>query len=128
MGLGLPVGNVVVDNVVVVGNELGLADLGLGWLCSTISITMVDLAVDLVMVVDLIFSDLAVDLIFSRWWIWSQLWIWSWLGLDLRWLNSCGGVFIGLWWPVMGLCWVCGGGGGGGGWQGFGLWLLGLYE
>uniref|UniRef100_A0A2N9J3G7 Uncharacterized protein n=1 Tax=Fagus sylvatica TaxID=28930 RepID=A0A2N9J3G7_FAGSY len=24
------------------------------------------------------------------------------LGLDLRWLNSCGGVFVGLWWPVMG--------------------------
>jgi hypothetical protein len=80
-------------------------------------------------VVDLIFSDLAVDLIFSRWWIWSQLWIWSRLGLDLRWLNSCGEVFVGLWWSVMGLCWVCGGGGGGGGggWEGFGLWLLGLY-
>uniref|UniRef100_A0A2N9IRD2 Uncharacterized protein n=1 Tax=Fagus sylvatica TaxID=28930 RepID=A0A2N9IRD2_FAGSY len=58
-------------------------------------------------------------------WIW--LWIWSRLGLNLRWLNSCGGVFVGLWWPVMGLCWVCGGGGGGGGWEGFGLWLLGLY-
>ena len=29
----------------------------------------------------------------------------------------------------MELCWVCGGGGGGddGGWEGFGLWLLGLY-
>ena len=79
---------------------------------------MVDLAVDLVTVVDLIFSDLAVDLIFSRWWIWSRL------GLDLRWLNSCGEVFVGLWWPVMELCWVCGGGGG---WEGSGLWLLGLY-
>jgi hypothetical protein len=92
---------------------------------------MVDLAMDLVMVVDLIFSDLVVDLIFSRWWIWSWLWIWSRLGLDLRWLNGCGGVFVGLWWPVMGLCWVCGGGGGGGGgsgWEGFGLWLLGLYR
>ena len=35
-------------------------------------------------------------------WIW--LWIYvcgsglCWLGLDLRWLNSCGGVFVGLWW------------------------------
>jgi hypothetical protein len=92
-------------------------------------VTVVDLAVDLVTVVDLIFSDLAVDLIISWWWIWSQLWIWLWiwsrLGLNLRWLNSCGGVFVGLWWPVMGLYWVCGGGGGG--WEGFGLWLLGLY-
>ena len=26
-----------------------------------------------------------------------------------RWLNGCGGVFVGLWWPVVGLCWVCGG-------------------
>uniref|UniRef100_A0A2N9J5A3 Uncharacterized protein n=1 Tax=Fagus sylvatica TaxID=28930 RepID=A0A2N9J5A3_FAGSY len=98
------------------------------WDWTWVLVTVVDLVVDLVTVVDLIFSDLAVDLIFSRWWIWSQLWIWLWiwsrLGLDLRWLNSCGGVFVGLWWPVMGLCWVCGGGGG---WEGFGLWLLGLY-
>jgi hypothetical protein len=35
--------------------------------------------------------DLAVDL--CLWW----------------WLNGCGGVFVGLWWPVVGLCWVCGG-------------------
>ena len=26
-----------------------------------------------------------------------------------QWLNGCGGVFVGLWWPVVGLCWVCGG-------------------
>ena len=35
--------------------------------------------------------DLAMDL--CLWW----------------WLSGCGGVFVGLWWPVVGLCWVCSG-------------------
>ena len=30
------------------------------------------------------------------------------LGLGLRWLNGCGGVFVGLWWLMMGFCFVVG--------------------
>jgi hypothetical protein len=57
-----------------------------------------------VMGVDLV-VDLAVDLCLWRWLAMDCV---GWV-FDLRWLNGCGGVLVGLWWPVMGLCWVYGG-------------------